>query len=66
MLVVVTLLALFLAPRMIAAASARMILGDGGRGRYDNRQHSENTTKSNHIGFPKICARRPLICERSR
>ncbi|MGA2941990.1 MAG: hypothetical protein ABSE50_08135 [Xanthobacteraceae bacterium] len=56
MLVAVALLALVLPSRMVAAASARMILGNGCRRKCNNGENGKNATEINHIFFPKIGA----------
>src|ERR1700722_9121182 len=56
MLVAVALLALVLPPRMIAAAPAQMILGNGRRRKCNNGENGENAAEINHICFPKISA----------
>jgi hypothetical protein len=54
MLVAIALLALVLPSRMIAAAPARMILGNGGRSKSDNGENGKDATEIDHICFPKI------------
>jgi hypothetical protein len=61
MLIAVTLLALVLPSRMIAAAPARVILGNGGRSKCDNGKSGKNATEINHIFFPKLACSPALI-----
>jgi hypothetical protein len=56
MLVAVALLALVLPSRMIAAAPARMILGNGRRRKCNNGENGKNAAEIDHICFPKIGA----------
>ena len=63
MLVAVALLIWVLPPRMIAAAPARMILGNGGRSKCNNGENGKDATEINHICFPKIGAQ---FCAHSR
>jgi len=57
MLVAVALLALVLPSRMIAAAPAWMILGNGGRSKCSDSENGKDATEINHICFPKTGAR---------